>query len=284
MDLRRHLLVVWRFRRIVAGGFIVAIAVALLASFHVSTSGLTWRSDQTFTSTSTLFVTQTGFPWGRVTLPSASLEDAGVAGNEGTDDGETTKQERREYGAPERFSDLAVVYSYIARSDQVRDLVMPEPQPDQIVITPVTNPSTGANLPLLLMETHATDQATAVKLNEGVISALRTYLQEEQDASNIGADERVRIQVLNPPAEAGVTEGRTYMASVVLFIMVMVGTLAIAYLLENLRLNRPAPGGGDDDGPGPNGHGPIDPNLDGLELDREWADTQVFEAPSARRT
>lgn len=283
MDLRRHLQVVWRFRRIVAGGFILAIVVALLASFHVSTSGLTWRSDQTFTSTSTLFVTQTGFPWGRVTLPSASLEEAaGLAGNEGTGDSESSGQERREYGAPERFSDLAVVYSYIARSDQVRDLVMPRPQPDQIVITPVTNPSTGANLPLLLMETHATDQGTAQQLNKGVISALRKYLEEEQEASDIADDERVRVQVLNPPTAAGVTEGRTYMASVVLFIMVMAATLAIVYLLENLRLNRPARGGGD--GPSSNGHGPLDPNLDALELDREWAETQVFEAPSARRT
>jgi len=284
MDLRRHLQVVWRFRRIVAGGLVLATAVAIFASFHVSTSGLTWRSDQTFTSTSTLFVTQTGFPWGRVTLPSATLETEGVTGNEGTDDSETSGQKRREYGAPERFSDLAVVYSYIARSDQVRGLVMPRPQPDQIVITPVTNPSTGANLPLLLMETHATDQVTATNLNKGVISALRKYLEEEQEASDITEDERVRVQVLNPPADAGVTEGRTYMASVVLFIMVMVATLAVVYLLENLRLNRPASGGGGGEGPGPNGHGPLDPNLDGLALDQEWAQTQVFEAPSARRT
>jgi hypothetical protein len=281
MDLRRHLNVVWRFRRIVAGGFILAIVVAILAAFHVSASGLTWRSDQTFTSTSTLFVTQTGFPWGRVSLPSASLQPDGITGNEGTDDSESSGQKRREYGAPERFSDLAVVYSYIARSDQVRGLVMPRPLPDQIVITPVTNPSTGANLPLLLMETHATDQATAQKLNQGVISALRKYLEEEQQASDISEDERVRVQVLNPPTAAGVTEGRTYMASVVLFIMVMVATLAIAYLLENLRLNRPAKGGGGE-GPGSNGHSPIDPDLD--NLDREWAETQVFQAPSARRT
>jgi hypothetical protein len=285
MDLRRHLQVVWRFRRIAAGGFVLAVAVALLASFHVSTSGLTWRSDQTFTSTSTLFVTQTGFPWGRVTLPSASLQPSGIAGNEGTEDSESTSQKRREYGAPERFSDLAVVYSYIARSDQVRGLVAPRPKPDQIVITPVTNPSTGANLPLLLMETHATDQGVAQNLNKGVISALRKYLEEEQEASDIAEDERVRVQVLNPPTPAGVTEGRTYMASVVAFIMVLAATLAIIYLLENLRLNRPARGRCDvGDGPGSNGHAPLDPNLDGLALDQEWAETQVFEAPSARRT
>jgi hypothetical protein len=281
MDLRRHLQVVWRFRRIVAGGFLLAVAVSVLASFHVSSSGLTWRSDQTFTSTSTLFVTQTGFPWGRVTLPSASLQPSGVAGNEGSVDGESTQRERREYGAPERFSDLAVVYSFIARSDQVRALVMPRPQPDQIVITPVTNPATGANLPLLLMETHATDQGIAQQLNEGVISALRNYLAEEQEASNIPNDQRVRVQVLNPPTPAGVTQGRTYMASVVAFIMVLAATLAIVYLLENLRLNRPVRVRSD--GPGTNGHAAADPKLDGLALDREWAETQVFEAPSARR-
>jgi hypothetical protein len=286
MDLRRHLQVMWRFRRIVAGGFILAVVVAVLASFQVSTSGLSWRSEQTFTSTSTLFVTQSGFPWGRVTLPTASLTPStgGAPANEGGAS-TTTGQERREYGAPERFSDLAVVYSFIARSDQVRDLVMPRPQPDQIVISPVINPTTGAALPLLLNETHAFDQETAMRLNEGVIDALRSYLAKEQEASDIPASQRVRVQVLNPPTPVGVTEARTYMGSVVAFILVLAAAVALAYLLENVRRSAPVPVA-DWNGHG-NGNGLGDEDLDGLSLDDDWlrpGEPEPYAEPSRRRT
>jgi hypothetical protein len=242
MDLRRHIQVLWRFKAIVVGGVVLGVVMAILASFSVSFSGgpkLEWRSDQTFGSVSTLFVTQTGFPWGRVTLPEPAL----VPGADPTAATQTTpetteEKTRREYAAPERFSDLAVVYSYLARSDQVRALIRPEPAPDQIVITPIQNPSTGAGLPLLLIETHAKGQELAVKVNEASIEALRQYLREQQDEAEIPDGARVRIQVLNPPMPAGVTEGRTYMGSVIALILCIAGAIALAYLLENLRASR----------------------------------------------
>jgi hypothetical protein len=284
MDLRRHIQVLWRFKAIVVGGIVLGVVMAILASFSVSFSGgpkLEWRSDQTYGSVSTLFVTQTGFPWGRVTLPEPSLvpgADPAVQQPEETMDDKT----RREYAAPERFSDLAVVYSYLARSDQVRALIRPEPAPDQIVITPVQNPSTGAGLPLLLVETHAHDQALAQKINEASIDALRSYLREQQDAADIDDSARVRIQVLNPPTAAGVVEGRTYMGSVIALILAMAGAVALAYLLENLRTarereanawDRPWPAGAPN-GKG-NGNGAVDP------ADELWPDPP---GPYARPT
>jgi hypothetical protein len=241
MDLRRHIQVLWRFKAIVVGGVVLGVVMAILASFTVSFSGgpkLEWRSDQTYGSVSTLFVTQTGFPWGRVTLPEPAL----VPGVDPVTQQPTTEtmdeKTRREYAAPERFSDLAVVYSYLARSDQVRALIRPQTAPDQILITPIQNPSTGAGLPLLLIETHAKSQEMAVKVNEASIEALRQYLREQQDEADIADGARVRIQVLNPPMPAGVTEGRTYMGSVIALILAIAGAIALAYLLENLRSSR----------------------------------------------
>jgi hypothetical protein len=241
MDLRRHIQVLWRFKAIVAGGLVLGVIMAILASFSVSFSGgpkLEWRSDQTYGSVSTLFVTQTGFPWGRVTLPEPALVPGADPTTQQIDPETMDEKTRREYAAPERFSDLAVVYSYLARSDQVRALINPEPAPDQIVITPVQNPSTGAGLPLLLVETHANSQELAQKINDASIDALRSYLREQQDEADIADGARVRIQVLNPPTAAGVTEGRTYMGSVIALILAVAGAVALAYLLENLRASR----------------------------------------------
>lgn len=240
MDLRRHIQVLWRFKAIVLGGVALGVVMAILASFSVSFSGgpkLEWRSDQTYGSVSTLFVTQTGFPWGRVTLPEPALLGADPT-IEQPDPATMDEKTRREYAAPERFSDLAVVYSYLARSDQVRALIRPQTAPDQILITPIQNPSTGAGLPLLLIETHAKSQEMAVKVNEASIEALRQYLREQQNEADIPDGARVRIQVLNPPMPAGVTEGRTYMGSVIALILAIAGAIALAYLLENLRSSR----------------------------------------------
>jgi len=241
MDLRRHIQVLWRFKAIVIGGAVLGVVMAILASFSVSFSGgpkLEWRSDQTFGSVSTLFVTQTGFPWGRVTLPEPALLPGADPAVTQPDPATMDEKTRREYAAPERFSDLAVVYSYLARSDQVRALIRPQTAPDQILITPIQNPSTGAGLPLLLIETHAKSQEMAVKVNEASIEALRQYLREQQDEADIADGARVRIQVLNPPMPAGVTEGRTYMGSVIALILCVAGAIALAYLLENLRSSR----------------------------------------------
>ena len=242
MDLRRHIQVLWRFKAIVACGVVVGVIMAILASFSVSSSGLEWRSSQTFGSVSTLFVTQQGFPWGRVTLPEPSLVPGVTDPTATTPDTSTGSdaKSRREYAAPERFSDLAVVYAYLARSDEVRALMRPEPEPDQIVITPVQNQSTGAGLPLLLIETHAHSQELAQKINLASIEALRSYLREQQTSADIPDSARVRIQVLNPPTAAGVTEGRTYMGSVIALILAISGAVALAYLLENLRSSRNA--------------------------------------------
>src|SRR3954470_12717503 len=83
MNLRRHLNVLRRFRVIVAGGVVLGIALGVLAIFKVSTGGLEWRSTQTFQSTSTLNVTQLGFPDGRVVL--ADTNATGQAATDPTD-------------------------------------------------------------------------------------------------------------------------------------------------------------------------------------------------------
>ena len=241
MELRRHLQVLWRFRLVIVAGVLFGTMVAILASFHVKLDplpALSWRSDQTFESNSTLFVTQNGFPWGRVTLPA--VENPGL-GNAAPAAEEDKNGKRREYGAPERFSDLAVLYSYLATSQQVRALVAMRSKPDQISITPVMNPASGTGLPLLKVGTTAKTGANAQQLNSATLDALKRYLQEEQERAGISPELRVEIQVLNPPGRAVVKEGRSYMGSLIAFVLAIGAAIGLAYLLENLRPRRPGP-------------------------------------------
>jgi hypothetical protein len=265
MELRRHLQVLWRFRLVIVAGVLFGTVVGILASFHVSFDGgpkLTWRSDQTFESNSTLFVTQNGFPWGRVTLP---VTEPGF-GAPATDDADK-KGSRREYGAPERFSDLAVLYSYLATSQQVRALIAMRAKPEQVAITPVMNPASGTGLPLLKVRTTGKTGAVTQQLNTATVDALRRYLDEEQDRAEIDAGLRVEIQVLNPPSRAVVSEGRSYMGSLIAFILAIGASIGLAYLLENLRPKRPDPAEDDE-----------------FDLEESWADITAESSAEPERT
>ena len=98
MDIMHHVRIVWRWRRIALAGCLLAGVLAILVSFKPSTSGLEWRSQATYMSSSRLFVTQPGFPWGRATLPTA---DAAVPVS-------PDSEKLKSFAPPSRFNELAV--------------------------------------------------------------------------------------------------------------------------------------------------------------------------------
>src|SRR5205823_3590299 len=104
MDLRLVLRVLFRFWALVTAGVFLAVLVALFSYVRVSFNGwspsLSQREPVVYESDSTLFVTQPGFPWGRATLDPAHPPPD-----------------------PNRFANLAIVYSEFANSDAVRRLL-----------------------------------------------------------------------------------------------------------------------------------------------------------------
>jgi hypothetical protein len=226
MNLRRHLSILWRYRFIVAGGVAVGIVLGVLALFQVNSNGLQWRAEQTWSSQSTLYVTQPGFPDGRVVLGGG---DPSVPAEEQPNRGE-------QFADPSRFANLAVVYSSFIQSDRVRAMMNPSPSPGQISMAPVPAAMNSTQtLPIANLSTNAKDPATAKQLNTSAIKALNAFLQDEQERNKIPQDNRVRVEVLNPPSEAGILIGRSKTPGIVAFILCLSGALALAYCLDNLR-------------------------------------------------
>src|SRR3954467_9425685 len=170
MDLRHHLLVWWRWRVVLAAGLLLAVMLGTLVSFKPTLAGgpsLKWRNPATYSSTSRLFVTQPGFPWGRATLPGANPNEINKSGTN--------------FAAPDRFSNLALVYSYIAQSDVIRSLISPSPVTDAIQVSAPVIPGSSDPLPLLEISTKARTSADAQRLNAATIRALGGYLKEQLD-------------------------------------------------------------------------------------------------------
>jgi hypothetical protein len=255
VDIRHHLAILRRWRGLVIGGVALAVVLAILVSFSVGPGGFEWRSEATFRSESRTFVTQAGFPWGRTTLPGAdptAIDPTQLTAPEG--------EQRRTFAPPSRFTELATIYSYLVQSDVVRRLIEPEPSESQLSVATVPNPVTGDPLPLLSIHATANSASGAQELNRSAIQALREYLQLNVRQNGVPPDERVKLQVLNPPSRGALISGRSITRSVMAALLVLVGTFLAVYVLENLYPGRRP------------SRAPADPLADlDFELDREAA-------------
>jgi hypothetical protein len=228
MDLALYVRVLWRYRLIVVAGTLLAIALMVFSMFKVSFADgmptLTYREAETWRSDATLFVTQEGFPWGRIQVGEAAVS---LDRN-----GEPTAPR---FGDPERFADLAIVYSELAQSDAVRDLMLEDgPIRGEIMAEPMTSDD-GDGLPLLGVTALADSADAAVELNRRQIAAFRDFIASEQASSDIPRDERVEVRALAQPVNAVLEVPRKKTRPLAIFMAVMILTIGLAFVLENLR-------------------------------------------------
>jgi hypothetical protein len=255
MDLARHAGVLWRYRWVTAGGILLGIILAVLASYQVTTSGLEPRGSSTYTSESQLLVTQVGFPEGRSVLPTPPPAD-GLTPQPTENDNELL------FADPSRFMTLADLYSTLIVSDEARSLIPEKPAASQIIASPLPAVSGVPVLPIIELTTTAGTAAGAQALNTHTANALRELLKERQAKADITPSERVQIQTVNAPSPGALTGRPSHAGSIIALLLCLIGTVAVTHLLEMFRTRR------DDD------------SLENVDLD--WVlDEDVDEAPDA---
>ncbi|HMJ33984.1 MAG TPA: hypothetical protein VK501_08700 [Baekduia sp.] len=241
MNLVRHFEVLKRGRAILALGLLVAITLAVLATWRVSFNGgpkLTYRKAEVWAASTKLLITQPGFPWGRSVLPgSITAPDASTADGSGvpTDD----KGRRLQFADPSRLAYLAWIYSHFLMGDEVRTMLSFKPEGMDIQASPLTaggNMSASA-LPIIGLTTRATSASDVQRLNDGVRLALEDYLTQQQRRSGTPTTDRVVVSVVDRPGPM-LEKGHSINLGIVAFLLVMSATVGVLYLLENLRLQR----------------------------------------------
>jgi hypothetical protein len=224
MDLNLFFKVLWRQWFVVIPGVIAAIALSFMTIASVDTKDgfkVRYRASQEYVAYSTLFVTKPGFPWGRLN----------TAGDQG------------------RFTSLAIIYSNLVSSDPVTHLIQPNgPIDGTVEAAPVLLPSSGEALPLIKIAAITKSPNSAVALARNASTALRTWIRRQQTASSTPDSQRVVVQEISRADRASVFAKRSKTLAIVVFLAVMLATIALAFVLENFRAGRAAGARAEDEG------------------------------------
>lgn len=229
MDLSVYFRVIGRFWTLLVCGLLLAFALALMSfvriEFDGATPKLTHRASETWLSASTLFVTQEGFPWGRSILDDTVRVD-------GTD-GPTFVPR---YGDPGRYSGLAQLYAALARSDAVNRVVMRGAAPGARYEPDVVRSADNSTvLPLIYMKGYGRSPEVAEAMANRAADAFRVYLRREQARNRIPEAKRVEVVVTSRASSAELFVARSMVRPIFVFLLVLLGFVALAFVLENLR-------------------------------------------------
>jgi hypothetical protein len=184
-------------------------------------------------SASTLFVTQEGFPWGRTIFDeTVKVESPGD---------EPTVVPR--FGDPGRYSGLATLYVELAKGDEVRRSFRAKAPPGVTYQPEVVKSSDGGSvLPMIYMKGYGPTPALAEAASNIAAEEFQRYLESEQKEANIAVDRRVSVVVTSRAIPAQIVEPRSIVKPVFLFLLAVMASVGLAFVLENLRPSGRKPG------------------------------------------
>jgi hypothetical protein len=234
MNLRLYLRVIGRFWAVVALGVALAAALAFISFFRFDyrrSPHVTYRQSQTWKGNEVLMLTQRGFPWGRSVYPYVIDKKTG----------QLVPTPR--FADPSRFAALAVFYAELANSDAVRKLVTGgRALNGSYSAKPVVNRAGGdvgsspitQIVPLIEVDGFASTPEGALSLSRRVSESLRTYLRTSQADAAIPPKQRIVVQVLSTAKKATLARDRRLTIPIVAFLGVLIATLGLVFVFENL--------------------------------------------------
>jgi hypothetical protein len=221
---------VWRYKWLAVLGIVVAIVLAgiSVARVHVrhGSVSVTYRQSQKWTSTSTVWVTQNGFPLGRTVYDQCF--------------GKATPSAPScvpKLVDPTSLGGRTPLYASLVSSDEVKQIMLESgPVRGTVVGFPVTAPNNqNFLLPFFGVSGIATSPAGARSLAERAATAMLAFVQQQQAASDTPAAKRVVLKIVqhaNPPV---LTNPRSKTRPVAVFLATLLVVLGLILLLENRR-------------------------------------------------
>jgi capsular polysaccharide biosynthesis protein len=228
VDIKLYIAVVRRHKKVFVVGLIVAVGLAVLAAFKVSSSGLKYRTDATWGSTTSLLVSQPGYP-------------IGSAGNGPNFD-------------PARVAYLASIYVQLAQSDEVRSAVVgPHGSVTNgklsidngrirgsYTATQILSADGSQGLPIVTIAAESNSRENAKVIALRATAALRYAIQSAAVKGNVPKSNRIQLSQLAGSNNTAQIKGHGKVLPIIAFLFGVIGTLALIFFLENLARERAA--------------------------------------------
>lgn len=219
MDLGLYGRVLWRFKFIVLTGIVLGAFLAVLSQAKITGHGLRYRKPVLWGSTSTLQLTQRGFPEGRALFPPAVQGKA------------------YPYADTGRFAGLTDLYSQFANSDDVRRLMIREgaSRDESLAAAPILPRNPSAPLPVIALTGTGSSPSHALAAVERGRKAFLEFVAAQQRSAQIPEGQRIDIRVLQQATSPVVLTPRKKTLPIVVFLAVLSAAIALSLVLENLR-------------------------------------------------
>lgn len=218
MDLRLFGQVLWRFRVILAIGFVLAILLAGLAMVRVQFDNgvrLTYRQNQVYQSDVTVLVNSNRFIQGYGNLPPESVDTPGW------------------------LSELAVWYANQVQGDAVQRKIPAGGYDRLVTAAPATDASGRNTYPWITVSGASTSASDAVRTAQRGAEILINYARTLQNSAAIPGDERVTLTILRNAGPPTVIEPRKKTVPIFIFLVVMIATVGLILVMENMRPHAP---------------------------------------------
>jgi hypothetical protein len=225
VDLRAFIVTLRRHKWAALIGLAVAIGLAFYSYVRVDPFGdpaLTYRKSVIWGSNEVLQISQPGFYEGRVTADS-TRRDA--------------------------LLELAPLYARLANSDQVRARMRRSgPILGGVSVDPVIQDAgNGIPLPLIEITAYTRSAQLAPKRAAHQARAFIGYLQAQQIANGIPEQRRVTVSVIKEASKPFIAVPRKKTLPVIVFLSMLIATVALVLVLENMSNRRNVRQAGDDE-------------------------------------
>jgi hypothetical protein len=219
MDLSLYSRVLARSWRVVLGGLVLAILLAVFATARPGIDGgvpaLTYRKSEVWQSQTTVLLTQRGFPEGRTTFPSASA--------------------RAPFADPGRFYSLADVYAQLVGGDEVKARIRRSSQIPGSVSAAALQSSAGNPTPLIGIFAKADSPEHATALAAQATRAFVGFIDDRQREAGIPPAQRVVVEKINSAESPLLIAPRSKTLPIMVFLAVISASIALAFVIENVK-------------------------------------------------
>jgi hypothetical protein len=223
MDIKLFIGVIKRFKKLVIGGFFLAIVLAVFSYGTPGTKGgkptVIPRGTETWQSQAQLLITQASFPYGR----AAQQYTGGKGGIPAAPVGDQSY-----------MSNLAPIYAALANGSTVQHLIAKAaPGAGSVAATQVINTATSFGEPFVDLTATAHSAQAAAKLAQTASTVLVNYVTQQQNRAGIAASDRVQLQVVQSGATPQMTSGPSKSVPLLVFVAVLGAAIALAFMKEN---------------------------------------------------